>query len=135
MGLRLGTAICVPHPCQLCGMAVATCPDMVAPSYTLFSTQEPRKVAANEEERKIENYRDLPPGHMFSPIAIGTLGVIGPMSLTLLRELGRHIAVETGEPKSTEYLLQRLSVATCRSTMTSWPTAHTIYNSVQPLMV
>ncbi len=97
----------------------ATCPDTLAPSYTSFSTQEPRKVAANAEERKIEKYRDLPPGHIFSPIAIETLGAIGPMSLTLLRELGRRIAVETGEPKSTEYLLQRLSVAVQRGNCTS----------------
>ncbi len=42
----------------------ATCPDTLAPSYTLFFTQEPRKVAVNAEERKIEIYRDLPPGHI-----------------------------------------------------------------------
>ena len=51
---------------------------------------------------------------MFSPIAIETLGAIGPKSLALLKDLGRRIRSELGEPKSTEYLLQRLSVAVQR---------------------
>ena len=47
-------------------------------------------------------------------IAIETLGAIGPKSLALLKDLGRRIRSELGEPKSTEYLLQRLSVAVQR---------------------
>ena len=74
-------------------------------------------VAAVAEERKSDKYRCLPPGYMFSPIAIETLGAIGPKSLALLKELGRRIAAESGEPKSTEYLLQRLSVAIQRGSI------------------
>ena len=91
-----------------------TCPDTFALSYRAHATQEPGKVAATAEERKSEKYRGLPPGHMFSPIAIETLGAIGPKSLALLKDLGRRIRSELGEPKSTEYLLQRLSVAVQR---------------------
>ena len=65
-----------------------------------------------ENKRKSEKYQDLPPCYMFSPIAIETLGVTGPNSLTLLKELGRHIKAKLDVPKSTEYLLQWLSVAT-----------------------
>ena len=67
--------------------------------------------AAAAEEKKIEKYQNLPPGHFFVPIAIETLGAIGPRSLALLKELGNRIRGETGEAKSTEYLIQRLSVA------------------------
>ena len=72
---------------------------------TEHATQEPGKVAATAEERKSEKYQGIPPGHMFSPIAIETLGAIGPKSLALLKDLGRRIRSELGEPKSTEYLL------------------------------
>ena len=91
-----------------------TCPDTFALSYRAHVTQEPGKVAATAEERKSEKYRGLPPGHMFSPIAIETLGAIGPKSLALLKDLRRRIRSELGEPKSTEYLLQWLSVAVQR---------------------
>ena len=48
----------------------ATCPDTLALSYRAHAIQEPGKVTAAAEERKSEKYRGLPPGHMFSPIAI-----------------------------------------------------------------
>ena len=86
-----------------------TCPDTFAPS--AHATQEPGKVAEAAEDRKYEKYMGLPPGHFFSPVAIETLGAIGPKSLALLKELECRIRAETGEPKCREYLLQRLSVA------------------------
>ena len=46
-------------------------------------------------------------------MAIETSGVFGPKSLLFVRELGR-IARVTGEVKSTNYLVQRLSVAVQR---------------------
>ena len=94
----------------------ATCPDTFAPSYRAHATQEPGKVTEAAEDKK---YIGLPPGHFFSPIAIETLGAIGPKSLALLKELGRRIRAETGEPKSREYQLQRLSVAIQRGNCTS----------------
>ena len=97
----------------------ATCPDTFAPSYRAHATQEPGKVAEAAEDRKCEKYMGLPPGHFFSPVAIETLGAIGPKSLALLKEPGRRIRAETGEPKSREYLLQRLSVAIQRGNCTS----------------
>ena len=97
----------------------ATCPDTFAPSYRAHATQEPGKVAEAAEDRKCKKYMGLPPGHFFSPVAIETLGAIGPKSLALLKELGRRIRAETGEPKSREYLLQRLSVAIQRGHCTS----------------
>ena len=55
------------------------------------------KGAAAAEEKKIEKYQNLPPGHFFVPIAIETLGAIGPRLLALLKELGNRIRGETGE--------------------------------------
>ena len=49
-----------------------------------------------------------------TPVAIETLGAIGPKSMVFLRELGRRIRAVTDEPKSADYLLQRISVAVQR---------------------
>ena len=92
----------------------ATCPDTLAPSYRAHATQESGKVAASAEERKCEKYQGLPPGHFFTPVAIETLGAIGPKSMVFLRDLGRRIREVTDEPRSTDYLLQRISVAVQR---------------------
>ena len=82
-----------------------------AESCRAFATQKPGMVAAEAEARKSEKYQGLPAGQMNSPAAIETLGVFGPRTVGLLRELGRCIAAVSGEPRSTEYLFQCLSVA------------------------
>ena len=97
----------------------ATCPDTFAPSYRAHATVEPGRVAAGAEDRKEEKYRDLPSSHMFCPISIETMGAMGPRSLTLVKEVGRRIMAETGEAKSTDYLLQRLSIAVQRGNCAS----------------
>ena len=52
--------------------------------------------------------------YTFTPVAIETLGAIGPKSMVFLRELGRRIRAVTDEPKSADYLLQLISVAVQR---------------------
>ena len=68
-------------------------------------------MAATAEERKEEKYHCLPLSHWLSPLSIETMGAIGPKSLSLLKDVGRRIASETGEPHSTDFLLQQLSLA------------------------
>ena len=77
----------------------ATCPDTFAPSYRTHATSEPGRVAALAEDRKVDNYRDLPRSHLFCPLSIETMGAMGPRSLELVRKVGRRIALETGEPR------------------------------------
>ena len=48
------------------------------------------------------------------PVAIETLGAVGPHSLSLLKNIGRRIASESGEAKSGEYLIHRLTVTVQR---------------------
>ena len=76
-------------------------------------------MAESAEDRKAEKYCGLPASHSFTPVAIETLGAIGPRSMLFLRDLGRRIALESGEPRSTDYLLQRLSVAVQRGNAAS----------------
>ena len=184
VGLRLGTAICAPHSCQLCGADVnplgthalsckhsegrhsrhaalneivhrtlsaagvpsrleppgllrsdgkrpdgmtlvpwsagrplvwdATCPDTYASSYRGRATREAGCVAALAEEKKCGKYSHLAPSYIFQPVSIETSGAIGPSTYRFLKSLGRRVSQESGEPRATEYLMQRLSVAVQR---------------------
>ena len=92
----------------------ATCPDTFAPSYRALATSSNGAVAAAAEERKLAKYANLDHAYSFVPVAIETLGVIGPKSLSFIRDLGHRIQQRSGEVKSLTYLLQRLSVAVQR---------------------
>ena len=87
--------------------------------YRAQATSESGRVAESAEDRKAEKYRGLPASHSFTAVAIETLGAIGPRSMLFLRDLGCRIALESGEPRSTDYLLQRLSVAVQRGNAAS----------------
>ena len=53
------------------------------------------------------------------PIAIESLGAIGPQSLAFLKDLGSRIRQQTGEERAGHYLLQQLSVAVQRGNSVS----------------
>ena len=90
----------------------ATCPDPLAQSYSAASGTG--AVAARAETRKLTNYDSLAPRHTIVPVAIESLGVIGPISIAFLKVLRRRIRQCSGEVKAHQYLLQRLSVAVQR---------------------
>ena len=92
----------------------ATCPDTFTVSYMALATREAGCVATSAEEKKAAKYSHLPPSYVFAPVAIETSGAIGRSSKAFLQELGRKLRVQSGESKSTAYLLQRLSVAVQR---------------------
>ena len=90
----------------------ATCPDTYAPSYRVQATSGEGKVAELAEVKKDQKYSLLGATYLFTPVAIETSGAIGPRSRVFLRELGRRVRWESGEPRAT--ILQRLSVAVQR---------------------
>ena len=94
----------------------ATCPDTFAVSYRSQATSGAELVAALAEEREREavKYSHLAPTYLFTPVAMETMGAIGPESRAFLRELGRRVQLESGEANSTTYLLQSLSMAVQR---------------------
>ena len=53
------------------------------------------------------------------PVAVETLGALGEEASNFVHELGGRIATVTGEKRSTEFLLQRLSVAIQRGNASS----------------
>ena len=44
------------------------------------------------------------------PVVVETLGALGDEAIALLRDIGQRIAAVTGEPRSHQFLMQRLSV-------------------------
>ena len=91
-----------------CGKLL-TCPDTFAPSHICQTTTAAGEVATHTEERKCSKYSSLPVTHDFIPVAIETSGVMRPQSLHSLRELGRRIGRQTGDPLAPSHLFQRLS--------------------------
>ena len=92
----------------------ATCPDTFAPSHLHLASREAGAVANQAEQLKRAKYAELAATHHFTPVAVETTGVFGKEAQAFLRELGRRIRVETGEPLSFHYLQQRISVAVQR---------------------
>ncbi len=94
----------------------ATCPDTFASSYANVSPPvlEAGGVASLAEERNSAKYAHLGPQFIIQPVAIETSGAIGPSTLSFLEKLGRRIHLATGDPCSTQFFLQRLSVVVQR---------------------
>ena len=78
-----------------------TCLNMFALSYRGYAAHAPGEVAAKAEERKVQKYQVLPASHLFMPLAIETMGALGPRSLVFVKQLGRRIRAQSGERKST----------------------------------
>ena len=97
----------------------ATCPDTLAFSYRANATAGAGEVAAMAEQKKLIKYDSLAPNYDIAPVAIESLGAIGPLSRALLKDLGRRIKESTGEARAHEYLVQRLAVAVQRGNAVS----------------
>ena len=97
----------------------ATSPDTFAPSYTLRATSEAGAVAALAEDRKKAKYICLEPTYSFTPIAVESSGVFGPLTLEFLKDLGFRLKQVTGDDNSYTYLVQRLSVVIQRGNTAS----------------
>ena len=93
------------------GITLYTCPDTLAPSHLCSTAAESGSAAKEAEERKVSKYRSIAAYYTFSPVAVETLGPMGPEAKSFLLDLGRRLRQHTGEPRSTSYLIQRISMA------------------------
>jgi len=71
------------------------------------------------EVSKSTKYAGLMPAHVFFPFVVETLSTWGPEAQALVTDIGRRIAVLTGEPRSVSFLRQQIDVAIQRSNATS----------------
>jgi len=96
-----------------------TCRDTFAPTYLKASAARPGHAAALAELDKHRLYEDLEERYLFVAVAVETTGVFGEEGLKLIKKIGQKIRDITGEPRSTNYLLQRISVALQRGNTAS----------------
>ena len=87
-----------------------TVPDTLAPSYRAQASTAAGNVAKAAEIRKQSKYSSLSSSYSFSPILIESMGVFGPQSLSIIRDLGRRTSLRTCDALSTSYLLQCFSI-------------------------
>ena len=92
----------------------ATCVDTFAPTNIIRSALEPSSAAEGAEEAKRRKYRALAERHRFEPFAFETTCVFGPSTISIVNDLGRRLKAETGEPRETLWLKQRLGMAVLR---------------------
>ena len=112
-------ATLVPWAHGRCLLWDATTPDTLAPSHVQRSAAQAGSAALSAEEAKISKYAALAVVHEFVPVAIETLGTWGSAGLDFINELGRRISVVSGEPRATQFLKQRLSLAVQRGNAAS----------------
>ena len=106
-----------------------TCPDTLAKSHLDLAVSGAGFVATNAEGLKTKKYQSLVASYIFEPIAVETFGALGESATAFFKELGRRLAVNTGELRASQFLLQRLSVAVQRGNAAS--VMGTVGSSVQ----
>ena len=85
--------------------------DTLAPSYIRESSKKAGSIAEKAERFKHNHYRKLKENYLFTPLAFESLGCMGPETKKFVNKLGSLIRAATGEKRSTDYLLQRISIA------------------------
>jgi hypothetical protein len=89
-------------------------------SSNLTETSTSRGAAAEVGElSKRRHYKDLECDYIFVPVAIETSGSWGMEALSFIKTIGKKIFASTDEPKSTSYLIQRISLAVQRGNAVS----------------
>ena len=92
----------------------ATCSDTYAPTNINHCALEAGHAANAAEARKVQKYQALTDRYLFQPVSVETSGVLGGSTRTFLKEVGRRMAAETGDPREGAWLLQRISLAIAR---------------------
>ena len=96
---------------------------MSGPATTSLSNNRPsvsfRCLPLLVASQSIPSQSSLTPNYDIAPVAIESLGAIGPLSRALLKDLGRRIKESTEEARAHEYLVQRLAVAVQRGNAVS----------------
>ena len=84
-------------------------PDTLTPFHLCSTAAEAGSEAEEKKSVQVPVNRSL--YHTFISVAVETLGPMGPEVKSFLLDLGRRLRQHTGEPRSTSYLIQRISMA------------------------
>ena len=91
-----------------------TCPDTLAPSHLPKTMLLAGAAASEAEGRKRTKYASLEFSHVFIPVAVETLGPLGPGATDMIQSLGRRLVEASKDPRSGYYLRQRIDMAVQR---------------------
>ena len=89
-------------------------PRHICSSHISAAVTGDRVVAAQAEQVEVSKYAHLDTSHYFVPFGVEISGVLGKAAEEFTQELARPIYKATGEPRSRQFLLQRLSVVVQR---------------------
>ena len=87
-----------------------TVADTLATSYTSVSATSSGAVAESAATRKRAKYGSISTTHIFTPIAVETMGPICSEAKQFITELGRRLSECSGDCREAAFLFQRLSV-------------------------
>ena len=100
----------------------------LARTYAQMSSREAGAVANKADEEKLTKYGDLMSNYLVHAIAFETMGPASDKTVCLLKEIWRRIAAVTGDRRSGDFLIQRLSLAVQRGNAAS------VFGSMPPSM-
>ena len=80
-------------------------------TYVKNSAKAAGKAAEIREGIKIKTYENLSDLYHFEPVCAETFGSWGSRGLNLIKMIGNKMKEATGEPRSTFYLFQKISMA------------------------
>ena len=83
----------------------------LADSYVNKTVHVAGSAAAVLAAAKIRKYNTLESTHIFVPLAFETIGPVCAEGVSFLVEVGKRLATVSGDPRESNFLFQRLSVA------------------------
>ena len=91
-----------------------TCVNTVAASHIKSAATQAGAPSEAAEDKKHKKYAALSRIYNFTPVAVETLGPWGPAANAFVSELGKRLSVTTGDPRTTAFLRQKISLAVQR---------------------
>ena len=90
------------------------CVNTIARSHLAKAASQACFPSSAAETKKKSKYACLSGNYIFTPIALETLGPWGPEAAAFVSEVGRRLSSATGDPRSTSFLRQKMSIAVQR---------------------
>ena len=118
-GRRPDGVTIIPFKAGRCLVFDVTTRCTLAPTYTRVASLAPRAVANLADEQKVTKYEALRNTYLVRAVAFETMGPASDATVRLLKEIGARVAMVTGDRRSGEFLLQRLSLAVQRGNAAS----------------
>ncbi|KAJ4450982.1 hypothetical protein ANN_02417 [Periplaneta americana] len=97
----------------------STCVDTLAPSHLSSTSKTPGSAAESATVSKHHKYKHLADNYIFVPFAVETFGTWSSEAKALISTIGRSLVQLSGDPRSSQYLRQRIGIAIQRGTATS----------------